>query len=57
MTSARERKAPDESMSPSALYADFEELQAKRKRGNGNMAEDAIEILSGERSHMYETGE
>ena len=57
MTSARERKAPDESMSPSALDADFAELQAKRKKGNRNMAEDRIETLSGERSHMYETGE
>ena len=44
-------------MSPSALDADFAELQAKRKKGNRNMAEDRIETLSGERSHMYETGE
>ena len=44
-------------MSPSALDADFAELQASRLEGNDAGENDANEVLDCERSHMYETGE
>ena len=53
----KRRVSGGDSMSPSALDADFAELQASRLEGNDAGENDANEVLDCERSHMYETGE